>query len=100
VRRFLLILMAALPLATVAACNDTTGSDETFLSGDTALVLRAPTAEGPDQASALDARVPQAVAPEFPQFAGQWDFALRQSGTSFRFDVLETSTRSRGRGSR
>ena len=93
-RRFLLILMAALPLSALAACDDVTGANEPSIAADSALVLRAPTAPGADVSSALDATIPQGVTPEFPQYARAWDFALRQSGNSFRFDVLNTTTRS------
>ena len=91
-RRFLLIILAALPLASLNACDDVTGGNEVILSTDSTLVLRAPTAadEGP---SALDASVPQAVSPEFPQVSGAgWDFALRQSGSAFRFEVRDLGT--------
>lgn len=90
-RRFLLILLAALPTATLNACDDVTGANQVVLTTDSALVLRAPTAavEGP---SALDASGPEAVSPELPQFAGAWDFALRQSGSTFRFVVRDPGT--------
>jgi FtsP/CotA-like multicopper oxidase with cupredoxin domain len=94
VRRFLLILAAALSAPAVAACDDPTSFlNEPVLRADSALVLRAPTAPGADAPSALNGAGPNTVSPERPQFAGQYDFALRQSGSTFRFVVTETSTR-------
>ena len=92
-RRFLLILMAVLPVASLAACDDTSSAfGAPSLSGDSTLVPRAPTFVGADVASALDATVPAAVAPELPQYAGQWDFALRQNGSTFRLVTLDTGS--------
>lgn len=92
-RRFLLVLMAVLPLAPLAACDDTSSAfGAPSLSGDSTLVLRAPTATGADVASAVDAAVPAAVSPELPQYAGQWDFALRQNGGTFRLVTLDTGS--------
>ena len=92
-RRFLLILMAALPVAALAACDSPTsiyGSPR--IARDSAIFLRVPTSGGADAASALDALTPAAVSPELPQFAGQWDFALRQSGSTFRLVTLDTGS--------
>lgn len=94
-RRFLLILLAALPLSGLAACDDPTSFlAEPNLRQDSALVLRAPGAPGADAPSALDATRVTEVSPELPQFAGQWDFALRQSGSTFRLVPLETGSAS------
>ncbi len=93
-RRFLLILAAALSAPAVAACDDPTSFlREPTLRSDSALVLRAPTAPGADAPSAFDGAGPSVVSPERPQFAGQYDFALRQSGSTFHFVPLETPTR-------
>lgn len=93
-RRFLLILAAALSAPAVAACDDPTSFlGEPLLRGDSALVVRAPTAAGPDAPSAFNGAGPGVVSPERPQFAGQYDFALRQSGSAFRFVAVETPTR-------
>lgn len=93
-RRFLLILMAALPVAALAACDDTTSFfGEPALSGDSTLVLYVPNPAGTNvAASALDAAVPAAVSPELPQYAGQWDFALRRSGGALRLVTLDTGS--------
>ena len=92
-RRFLLILLAALPLSGLAACDDPTSFlNDPNLREDSALVLRAPGAPGADAPSALDATIPAEVSPELPQFAGQWDFALRQSGSTFRLVPLQTGS--------
>jgi hypothetical protein len=84
VRRLLLAVLALLPLAATAACDDATNPfDEVVIARDSALILRAPTSavEGP---SALDASAPpRVVSPELPGFAGAWDFSLRQSGSTF-----------------
>jgi hypothetical protein len=94
VRRFLLIFAAALSAPAVAACDDPTSFlNEPTLRADSALVVRAPTAAGPDAPSAFNGAGPTVVSPERPQFAGQYDFALRQSGGTFRFVALETPTR-------
>lgn len=94
-RRFLLILAAALSAPAVAACDDPTSFlNEPILRSDSALVLRAPTAPGADAPSALNGAGPTVVSPERPQFAGQYDFLLRQSGSTFRFVALETATTS------
>ena len=92
-RRFLLILAAALSAPAVAACEDPTSFlNEPRLRSDSALVLRAPTAPGADAPSALNGAGPNVVSPERPQSAGQYDFALRQSGSTFRFVLPETPT--------
>ena len=92
-RRFLLILLAALPISGLAACDDPTSYlTDPNLRQDTLLVLRAPGGAGADAPSALDASTPTEVSPELPQFAGQWDFAVRQSGSTFRFVPLETGS--------
>ncbi len=95
-RRFLLILLAALPLSGLAACDDPTSYlTDPNLREDTLLVLRAPGAPGgdaPTAPSALDGTVPTEISPELPQFAGQWDFALRQSGSTFRFVAIQTGS--------
>lgn len=82
-RRLLLIISALLPLAVLAsACGDATGLGTPLLQADTAVVLRSPTSDagGP---SGIDSRSLILVSPERPEAAGQWDFALRQSGTTF-----------------
>ena len=90
-RRFLLAALALLPLAAAAACDDAANPfDEVTIVTDSTLVLRAPTA-GVESASALDASTrppfsrPRTVRPELPEFAGEWDFALRQNGSTFSF---------------
>lgn len=92
-RRLLLILIAVLPLAGTAACEDTSFFSEPQLRADT-LLLRAPSAEGADAPSALNASVPSVVSPERPQFAGGWDYALRQNGSTFTLLPITTRTRS------
>ena len=91
-RRLLLILIAVLPLAGTAACEDNSFFSEPQLRSDT-LQLRAPTAAEADAPSALDASVPRVVSPERPQFAGAWDYALRQNGSTF--SLIPVTTRSR-----
>jgi hypothetical protein len=93
VRRLLLILIAVLPLAGTAACEDNNFFTEPVLRADT-LVLRAPTAAGADAPSALNASVPSVVSPERPQFAGTYDYALRQNGSTFSLLPVVTRTRS------
>lgn len=92
-RRLLLILLAVLPLAATAACEDNSFFNEATFRADT-LVLRAPTAAGADAPSALDASRPSTVSPERPQFAGAWDYALRQSGSTFTLLPVVTRARS------
>lgn len=92
-RRLLLILLAVLPLAATAACEDNSFFNEATFRADT-LVLRAPTAGEADAPSALDASRPSAVSPERPQFAGLWDYALRQSGSTFTLLPVVTRARS------
>ena len=93
-RRFLLILAAALSAPAVAACDDPNSFlSEPTLRSDSAMVLRAPTAPGADAPSAFNGAGPSVVSPERPQSALQYDFALRQSGSTFRFVAVETATR-------
>jgi hypothetical protein len=92
VRRFLLILLAVLPLGATAACEDNSFFNEAELRMDT-LLVRAPTAAGPDAPSAIDASRPTTVSPERPQNALAWDYALRQSGSTFTLIPVETRTR-------
>ncbi len=92
-RRFLLILLAVLPLGATAACEDNSFFNEAAIRADT-LVLRAPTAAAADAPSALDLSRPSTVFPERPQFARVWDYALRQSGSTFTLIPVETRSRS------
>jgi hypothetical protein len=83
VRRFFVILAAVLPLAVLAsACDDATGFGNARITADSSVVLRSASApiDGP---SAFDSRGLVLVSPERPEAAGQWDFALRQNGSTF-----------------
>lgn len=86
--RLVLVSVAAFGLAaSLAACNnDPYGLNQVTLATDTAAKIAAPTADSASLGSAIDITNSNiARFPERSSDAQSWDFALRQSGSTFYF---------------